>query len=81
MSEKKKRFWLEKIFYLFINYNVVTFKEHPLCLHTPLPAVLPLLVAFLARNLWEVVEGLCYSLLDVLLPQNGVFHCRFYLLK
>jgi len=35
------------LFYLFINYNVVTFKVHPLCMHTPFPAVLQLFVAFL----------------------------------
>ena len=43
------------LFYLFINYNVATFKEHPLCLHTPFPAMLPLFVAFLERILWDVV--------------------------
>ena len=35
------------LFHLFISYNVVTFKVHPLCLHTPFPAVLPFFVAFL----------------------------------
>jgi len=53
------------LFYLFINYNVVTFKVHPLCLHTPFPVVLPLFVAFLEHSLWDVVGGLCYSPLDV----------------
>jgi len=43
------------LFYLFINYNVVTFKVHPLCLHTTFPVVLPLFVAILARSLWDVV--------------------------
>jgi hypothetical protein len=42
------------LFYLFINYNVVTFKVHPMCLHTPYPAVLPLFAAFLERGLWDV---------------------------
>ena len=32
------------LFYLFINYNAVTFKVHPLCLHTAFPSVLPLFV-------------------------------------
>ena len=41
----------KKLFYLFIKYNVVTFKVHPLCLHTPFQAVLQLFVAFLDRNL------------------------------
>jgi len=41
------------LFYLFINYIVVTFKVHPLCLHIPLPAVLPLFVAFLECSLWD----------------------------
>jgi len=40
---------------LFIDYIVVTFKVHPLCLYTPFPAVLLLFVAFLERSLWEVV--------------------------
>jgi len=43
------------LFYLFINYNVFTFKVHPLCLHTPFPAVLPFFVAFLERILWDIV--------------------------
>jgi len=42
------------LFYLFLDYNVVTFKVLPLCLHTTLPAVLPLFVAFLERILWRV---------------------------
>ena len=42
------------LFHLFINYNVVTFKVHPLCLHTPFPAVLLLLVVLLERSLWDV---------------------------
>jgi hypothetical protein len=29
------------LFYLFIKYNVVTFKVHPLWLHKPFPEVLP----------------------------------------
>jgi len=48
------------------------YKLHPLCLHTPFPAVLPLFVAFLEHILWEVVlrpalqtSGCC------LLTQNG----------
>jgi hypothetical protein len=58
---------------LFINYNVVTFKVHPLCLHTPFPAVLPLFVAFTEHKLWDVFSGLRYSPLDVYcLTQNGV---------
>jgi len=52
------------LFYLFINYNVVIFKEHPLCLHTSFPAVLPLCVAFLEHSLWDVVEGLRSGHLD-----------------
>jgi len=43
------------LFYLFINYNVVTFKVHPLCLHTPFPAALPVFVAFLELSLWDVI--------------------------
>jgi hypothetical protein len=43
------------LFHLFINYNVFTFKAHPLCLPTPFPEVLPLFVAFLERILWDVV--------------------------
>jgi len=43
------------LFYLFINYNMVTFKVQPLCMHTPFPAVLPLFVAFLEHSLWDVV--------------------------
>jgi hypothetical protein len=43
------------LFYGFINYNVVTFKVHPLCLHTPFLVVLPLFVAFLEHILWDVV--------------------------
>ena len=42
-------------FYLFTNYNVVTFKVLPLCLHTTFPTVLPLFIAFLERHLWDVV--------------------------
>jgi len=41
--------------YLFINYNVVTFKVHPLYLHTPFPVVLPLFAAFLECSLWDVI--------------------------
>ena len=41
------------LFYLFINYNVVTFKVHPLCLHTSFPVVLPLFVAFLEHSMWD----------------------------
>jgi hypothetical protein len=43
------------LFHLFINYNAVTFKVHPLCLHTPFSAVLPLFVAFLESILWDAV--------------------------
>jgi hypothetical protein len=43
---------------------VVTFKEHPFCLHTPFPVVLPLFVAFLEHSLWDVVEGLRSGALD-----------------
>jgi len=43
------------LFYLFINYSVVTFKVHPLYLHTPFPAVLPLFVAVLEHSMWDVV--------------------------
>jgi hypothetical protein len=53
------------LFYLFIKYNVVTFNVHPLCLHTPSPAVLPVFVAFLERSLWNIVYDLAHSPLDV----------------
>ena len=53
------------LFYLLINYNVVTFKVHPLCLHIAFPLVLPLFVAFLERSLWGVPYGLRYRPLDV----------------
>ena len=53
------------LLYLFINYNVFTFKEHPLCMHTPFPESLPMFVAFLERSLWDVVEGLRSGTLDV----------------
>ena len=43
------------LFYLFINYNVVTFEVHPLYLHTTFPVVLKLFVAFLECILWYVV--------------------------
>ena len=43
------------LFYLFIGYNVVTFKVNPLCLHTSIPAVLPSFVAFLEGSLQDVV--------------------------
>jgi hypothetical protein len=49
----------------------VTFKVHPLCLHTPFPAMLSLAVAFLERILWDVIQNLCYKLLNVLLTQDG----------
>jgi hypothetical protein len=52
------------LFYFVINYNVVAFKVHPLCLHTPFPTVLPLFVAFLDRILCGV-EYLRYGPLDV----------------
>jgi len=55
------------LLYLFINYNTIIFKERPLCLHTPFPAVLSLFVAFLEHSLWDVVEGLRSGLLAVLL--------------
>jgi len=55
MSENKLMNPVKKKTYLFINYNVVTFKEHPLCLHTPFTAVPPVLVAFLVCSLWEVI--------------------------
>jgi len=42
------------LFYLFLNYNMVNFKVHPLCLHTTFPAMLPLFVALLERSLWNV---------------------------
>ena len=51
--------------YFFINYNVFTFKVHPLSLHTHFPAVLSLFVAFLEHSLWDVVQGLGYRTLDV----------------
>ena len=64
---------VKKKIYLFINYNVVTFTVHPLYLHTPFPAVLPLFVAFTEHKLWDVFSGLRYSPLDVYcLTQNGV---------
>jgi len=50
---------------LFINYNVITFKAHPLYLHTPFPAVLPLFVAFMERSWWDVISDPRYSPLDV----------------
>jgi hypothetical protein len=56
-----KKIW----FYLFVNYNVVTFKVHSLSMHTPLPKVLILLVAFLEHRFWDVTEGLRYSPPDV----------------
>jgi hypothetical protein len=40
---------------LFINYNVVTFKVHPLCLPSHFRAVLPLFVAFLESILLDIV--------------------------
>ena len=43
------------LFYLFIKYSLVTFKVHPLRLHTSFPVVLPLFVAFLERILSDVV--------------------------
>jgi len=57
-SDKVMRLITKKkkvLFYLFINYNVVTFKVHPLCLHTPFQLVLPLFVVFLECILWDVV--------------------------
>jgi hypothetical protein len=58
------------VFYLFINYNVVTFKVHPFCLHTPFPAVLPLFVALLECSLWDVVTALW-------MPSVGSKWCPF----
>jgi hypothetical protein len=58
MSDSKVMKLVQKniyIFYLFTNYNAVTFKVHPLCLHTPFPVVLPLFLAFLVSILWDVV--------------------------
>jgi len=55
MSDNKVMRLVPKKRALFINYNVVTFKVHPLCLHTPFPAVLPLFVSFVERSLWDVV--------------------------
>jgi len=52
------------LFYLFINYNMFTFKKHPLCLHTTFPKLLPMFVAFLERSLWDVFEGLRSGTLD-----------------
>jgi len=43
------------LLYLFINYNVVTFRVHPLCLHALFPTILPLFVSSLERILWDVV--------------------------
>jgi hypothetical protein len=69
------------LFYLFIKYNVVTFKVYPLCLHTPFPAVLPLCIAFLEHSLWDVVEGLRSGLRMLLLTQNGVLSLPILLFK
>ena len=70
------------LFYLFINYNMVTFKVHPLCLHTSIPAVLPSFVPFLERSLWDVIEDLRFRLLDVFFwLKMASFHCRFYFFK
>jgi hypothetical protein len=44
------------LFYLFINYNVVTSKIHPLCLHTPFPAVQQLFEASLEHILWDLFK-------------------------
>jgi len=55
----------KKLFYLFINYNMFTFKVHLLCLHTTFQAELPLFVAFLERSFWDVFSSLRYSPLDV----------------
>jgi hypothetical protein len=43
------------LFYSFLNYNVVSLKVHPLCLHTTFPMVLLLFVAFLEHILWYVI--------------------------
>jgi hypothetical protein len=67
------------LFYLFINNNVVTFKVHPLCLHTPFPAVLPLFVAFLELILWDVyrLRAALQTSGCLLLTQNGVLPMPF----
>ena len=41
----------KNLFYLFINYNMVTFKVHPLHLHTSFLGVLQLFVAFVDLSL------------------------------
>jgi hypothetical protein len=61
------------LFYLFINCNLAIFKVHPLCLHTPFPAVLPLFVVFLERILWDVVLRPAWQTSGwLLLTENGV---------
>jgi hypothetical protein len=60
------------LLYLFINYNVVTFKVHPLCLHTPFPMVLPLFVAFLEQFVGCHLGSVLQPSGCLLLTQNGV---------
>jgi hypothetical protein len=73
---RKINYWdwfQKKSCYLFINYNVVTFKVHPLCLHTSFLAVLPLFLAFLDCILMDVIlRPGC-----LLLTQNGVLSMPF----
>ena len=55
----------KSLFYLFINYNTVTFKVRLLCLQTTFRVDLPLFVTFLEHRFWDVFSGLRYSPLDV----------------
>jgi hypothetical protein len=58
----------KKLFYFFINYSVVTFRVHPLCLHTPFPVVLPLFLAFFVGcNLRHALQ----PFICLLLTQHG----------
>jgi len=53
-DSKLMRLVPKKSFILFI-HQLKCGHLHPLCLHTPFPAVLPFFVAFLESILWDVV--------------------------
>jgi len=69
------------LFYLFINYNLFAFKEHPLCLHTTFPELLPMFVAFLNAVSGMSLKACVPELWMLLLTQNGVLPLPILLFK